>query len=107
MQGLHPRGGLTEITNRVVMIAERSIAQAAPVDRHRLFIVLAEASPDRGGLVELLDGLAQRDRCIAGAQLLAFTDRAFSRDASPVFGLCLSRLGHGYKVFAGRRELGR
>src|SRR5688572_12315629 len=41
LQGLQLRCGPTEITNRVVIIAEQSIAPAAPIDRNRLFIAFA------------------------------------------------------------------
>src|SRR5262249_61091409 len=80
---------------------------AAPETPPRLFIALAETAPNRDGLAELLDGLAQRVRRFSVAQLFAFADRAFGRDAPPVFILRLSHLGRGYKVPGGRRELER
>src|SRR5262249_58910315 len=85
LHGFHQRGGLAVITNRVVIIAERLIAPSASVDRHSLFIAFAETPPGRRGLAELFDGLAQRVRRFAGAQLLGLTDGVDSRDAPLVF----------------------
>src|SRR5262249_25216621 len=107
LQGLHLRGGLTVITNRVEVIAERLITQAAPIDRHRLFIAFAETLQGRGGPSELFDGLTQRVRRFANAQLFALADGVFGLNAPPVDSRRLSQLSRGYNVTCGRRELKR
>src|SRR5262245_3650814 len=99
LQGLHLRGGQAEITDCVVVIAQRSVAPAAPVNRNRLLMAFAQTSPNRNGLGELFYGLAQRVSRLDGAQLFAFADGAFACDSPAVFILRLSQLGRGYKVF--------